>query len=180
MNGWDALDTALKVIAPSSITAFVAVKVAKLTHSHEDLKERRRRRQDALEAVVELFEKAHVMILDVVIAYRIEGDIRELPEGDQEKARKSAEKVLELANDCLGEIRNAFGRMHSRLKMLGAAEADAALDDYHTVADELVKKTAEYTSEGRRFVEDAWQKLRPKRLSFVDAVSRRFKEGDAE
>jgi hypothetical protein len=57
MNGWDALDTAIKVIAPSAITAWVALWISRRSRASDANKEAVRRRHEVLEVVAQEFEE---------------------------------------------------------------------------------------------------------------------------
>jgi len=176
VNGWDSLSEAVKILGPSGLTAFVALRLARLAQSHEQNKERRRRRQDALETVVELFEQGHVDMTDISIAYQIKCDIEDLPKEKQTDACERAKEHLKKGTANLGSIRRSLGIMRARLLMLKAADAVEALEGYRVICDRFVRSSVKTDAETRKKMEDMWEELQPARQALVQAIAEAYDE----
>ena len=115
MTGWEVADTAVKIGLGSAITAIATIIAVWISRSTELKKERRRRRQDALERISEDFESAHSATCLVIAAFV---DLtRQLPEnspkGDFSRVQlEEFERRLSAFTEAKGKLSRVEGWSH--------------------------------------------------------------------
>src|SRR6266487_6448810 len=117
-------DDFVKIGLPSICTAAVALLVSKFTRSHELDKERRRRRQDALEKVSDDFQSACFSLSDLAIKYSVYRELQNDPGG-----RIAIGNLFESG----GAIDAATKDLHliaGRLKLLGLKKCEEAFVEF--------------------------------------------------
>jgi hypothetical protein len=125
MNGWDVLNT----LGSVSITGGIAYALASLKESRQDVRDRRRLRQEALEKISDAFEEGHQATLHAIAAFG--AVVCYSAEGAQADAGRKA--GLEEANRRLLHLLEARGRlsvMIGRLEMMRLPDCSRALLEF--------------------------------------------------
>lgn len=176
MNGWDVLNEALKLLGPSSLTAYVALKIAKSSRSHEESKERRKRRQDTVEIIAELFEQANTDLLDQIIVYEIGCHYEDLPPDEKKVLQDFVAEKRKAQSEKLPSIRRSVGIIRARVGMLGAMDAQAAFDAYTEVADKIVKASSKTDTKTRKQIAQYFEQVQKFRPIFVSALAKYYRD----
>lgn len=171
MNGWDVLNTTVS----AGVTAFVALQVAKSARSHDNENAERQRRQDSLEKVAELFEKAHSDLMDDFAWFKRSCDVLALPEG-QDKQIQEEHFAVESAKriNPVPVVRESLGVIRARLAMLRADLALVNLENYFKTADGAIRTTARAGTEARASIEVAIGKLWEQRRVLIEGIAEEY------
>jgi hypothetical protein len=105
----------IKIGLPAICTATVALLVSKLTRSYELDKERRRRRQDALEKISDDFQAACFSLCSLAIKYSV----------CRESAGKNSEELLKTGDAIDAATKDLHGIL-GRVKLLQLTKCDEA------------------------------------------------------
>jgi hypothetical protein len=126
MTWADVAADAIKIGVPSLLTALTAIFVARGSRSHEFEKERRRRKQDCLERVMEdldTCQAAATALFSSTAALMITRDASAVQVND-------ALEDLNRVTDQLALSQNALTRWVSKLSVLGFGDLAAAVEKY--------------------------------------------------
>jgi hypothetical protein len=106
------------------------VQIAERQHSHDFEKERRRRKQDCLERVIEDLDEIQSVIDELTALSLTAGEMAEEP--NPEIRRELAAQVNSaLAKTTAAQIK--FNRSQSKLIVFGFAECSAAVDEFYRI-----------------------------------------------
>lgn len=160
---------------PSICTAAVAILTAKFIRSHEERKERRRRRQDFLERVVEQLDRAALPVNNAVARlgaldhFRHEGFPSEISEA----------KVMQDVMEAIAKMEDAEADLYlveSKIGMFGFTDCMQMFQDHCLALGFL--KGAMLKCLGREMtkaqLDDARVDWQVKRLTFVQKLTRAF------
>jgi hypothetical protein len=117
-------DDFIKIGLPSICTAAVALLVSKFTRSHDLDKERRRRRQDALEKVSEDFQAACFSLSDLAINYSVYRESQNDPVG------RIALEDLGKSGDAIDAATKDLYLIGGRLKLLQLKKCEEAFVEF--------------------------------------------------
>ena len=137
MTKLEVISDAIKIGLPTLLGGLIAAFTFWATRSHEREKERRRRRQDALEKVSDDFQAACFSLADLAVKYSV---YREL-QNDPAPRRVAAGNLFESG----GAIDAATKDLHligGRLKLLRLEECEQAFDEFlnQTIAFRMMLK----------------------------------------
>jgi hypothetical protein len=170
MTVWDVLDTAIKVIAPASLTAWVALRISKLSRRHEAKKEAVRRRHDLLEELAEQFEDFDSKIVDAAKAAGF------LPVGPpSEKVFKLADAATQARTfQLMIEAETRLIRTRTRLKLQKFLGCESVLYEYVIAAAKFRDSRNDVEREERKKI---WVKAGE---DFRETLARTYDELEAE
>jgi hypothetical protein len=153
MTGWDVADTAVKIGLASIITAAATIIGVWVSRSTDLKKDARRRRQDAIEMLIDKFESAHsatTQILSVFLTYA--SISRENNLGERKNCLEEAQVRVRAFMDAKGTLFSIVGRCQiMKLSQCSHAlglyldvigEVNAVLD-FHSVITEDAATNAE-------------------------------------
>ena len=130
MTKLEVISDAIKIGLPSLCTAVVAFLIAKFTRSHDFEKERRRRKQDFLERAAEPLDELTMRMESLLSS---EETARSVDEQVKLKAQELLLKELEL----LEEAETKFGRIETKLLLVGFPECVEAFKAHQRCTIEL-------------------------------------------
>jgi hypothetical protein len=125
MTKWDVLSDAIKIGLPSLITAVTAIRIARVTRSHELAKERLRRRQDALEKVSDDFQAACFRLSQLAINYSAYRESQIEP-----AAGRIALDDLWKSGDAINESTKDIYLIAGRIKLLRLKKCEKDFDEF--------------------------------------------------
>jgi hypothetical protein len=134
VTGWDLADTAIKIGLGSVITAVATIIAVSVSRSTELKKEARRRRQDALEAIVDKFESAHsatTQVISVLLTYA-----RISRENNPTKLSYCLDEAQPRVRAFMGAKVTLFAIV-GRCQMMKLGRCSAALDRYMDLIEEV-------------------------------------------
>jgi hypothetical protein len=129
-NGWDVFADALKIGLPI-LGTLVAVWIAR---SSELKKDRRRRRQDALEKIVDNFEAGHTSVGRMLEAFTTYASISREPQNAAQM--KHCLEEAEHRTRAYMQAKETLFAVIGRVQMIGLPECSVALDRYLDVIEE--------------------------------------------
>jgi hypothetical protein len=122
---------AIKIVAPAFLVAGASIGAVYINRSTELRKDARRRRQDAIEEVSDLFQSGHSAYTDLVIAFSTLISMSGGPgEADAREHLARCFKRIE-------EIMESLFRMEGRARLLGLDDCDHAFEEYTLAVMEL-------------------------------------------
>ena len=129
MTGWEVADTAVKIGLGSAITAIATIVAVWVSRSTELKKDRRQRRQDALEKISEDFESAHAATCLVIAAFV--HLTRQLPENSP-KGELSRVKLEEFERrlSAFTEAKGKLSRVEGWSHMIRIKQATSEVEEY--------------------------------------------------
>jgi hypothetical protein len=127
MNVWDAIDTAIKVVVPSGITAFVAMRIWKRSNITDANKEVTRRRHEILENLIEAVNEHDDKMRKAAMSAGF------IPHGGPPESRivrADAEAHQVETFDALTETEHRLFRFRAQLRLQKLLGCEAVLYEY--------------------------------------------------
>jgi hypothetical protein len=166
MNFWDVTNQVLTL----SVTSFVAFRVAKMSRQHDDKRDRRKVRQDAAQAIAELFEQTHADILNEFALMMSEQASATLPIEERQKADRDLLRFKEESIGRYSRIGLSLGVIRVKLMMLKSPTAISALTEYVKYFDDSSGQISRNALAKQTIVNETIPKLRSLAKPFQTAL----------
>jgi hypothetical protein len=156
MSGWEVLSDLIKIGVPTLFTGLMAFFIARGTRSHELDKERRRRKQDCLERVIEDFDELQSATTDFILnSYTVETFGKDPNDLVREHVFTDASKSMKQVE----AAQRKFCRSRSKLSVFGFEECAAALTQFDLAVAHVIV-ALQPLREGEERAEKAFDTLR--------------------